>query len=162
MKDRGEIRNQKYYSQKLGFAGLRYGNITPTDVDVMIEYRDKCFVWIELKYQDHPVPLGQRLALERLCDAVQAGRKDALLLVATHHAKDKIDVAEAMVIEYRWMGLKRVPKRQFTVKKALDKYMRWHGWDGIEMAEEEKDTSVSDLRDRLNRLKKSGRFGQNI
>ena len=102
--ERGAIRNRKYGTQVRDYRGVRFGNITPTDIDGLIEYRNLGYVLIETKYQDADLPYGQRLALERLCDDLQVV-KPTLLVIASHdNADGDIDVANAMVGAYRYKG----------------------------------------------------------
>jgi len=103
MLERGKIRNREYSTQVRDFSGLRFGNITPTDIDGLIEYQDKAYVFIETKYRDSKLPDGQRLAFERLCDDLQRV-KPTLLIIASHETDGDIDVAETKVTEYRFKG----------------------------------------------------------
>jgi hypothetical protein len=101
---RGAIRNREYGTQVRDFSGLRFGNITPTDIDGLIEYKDKGYVLIETKYKDAKLPRGQELALERLCDNLQSAKKPTLLIIASHETEGDIDVAETIVVRYRFKG----------------------------------------------------------
>jgi len=40
---RGKIEHRDRARQIRDFSNLRYGNITPTDIDGLIEYQNKCF-----------------------------------------------------------------------------------------------------------------------
>ena len=97
----GVIRNREYATRVRDFSGLRFGTITPTDLDGLIEYKDRGYVLIEVKYGETRLPDGQRLALERLCDDLQK-TKPALLVIGSHHSRGDIDVAQAVVTEYRY------------------------------------------------------------
>ena len=66
MNERGVINNIQRAQQINDFSNLLYGKITPTDIDGMIEYRGKLYIFFEIKYKDKDMPFGQRLALERL------------------------------------------------------------------------------------------------
>ncbi len=100
---RGRIRDRDRAAQIRDFTGIRLGNITPTDVDGLIEYRDKLFILFELKFQDNELPGGQRLALERLVNAIN---KPAIVFIGRHmqNIGDDISAAEATVTEYFWRG----------------------------------------------------------
>ena len=99
----GVIRNREYATRVRDFSGLRFGAITPTDLDGLIEYKDRGYVLIEVKYGETRLPDGQRLALERLCDDLQRV-KPTLLVIASHHSVGDIDVAQCVVTEYRYNG----------------------------------------------------------
>jgi len=51
---RGVIKYRGRARQIIDFRGLTYGNITPTDIDGLIEYKDKCILLIEIKHQSKP------------------------------------------------------------------------------------------------------------
>lgn len=100
--ERGVIENRDRAKQIVSFAGLRFGSITPTDIDGLIEYRGRCFLLVELKHYTKPeMPYGQRLALERLASNLS---KPALLLHAIHYtdATEDIDAATCEVWRYFW------------------------------------------------------------
>ena len=47
--DRGKIRDATLIDRLRDFSGLRYGRITPTDIDAFMEFGNKAFVFIEAK-----------------------------------------------------------------------------------------------------------------
>jgi hypothetical protein len=49
MQDRGVIRDVKYASEWRDYSGLCYGTITPTDLDGLIDFRNRLFILIEIK-----------------------------------------------------------------------------------------------------------------
>jgi hypothetical protein len=104
MVERGVIEHRERARQIVSFAGLRFGNITPTDIDGLIEYKNCCFLLLELKHYSRPeLPYGQRLALERLAASLA---KPTLLLHGIHytHPEQDIDAAECDVYRYFWGG----------------------------------------------------------
>lgn len=128
--NRGAIRNagRAAQSQIRDFTGLRLGNITPTDIDCLIEFRDKCIVIAELKYgklSPDRLEDGQRLALERLADN---SAKPSLLLLAQHsHPVDElINAGEALVVwrrEHRiWSEIKEPMTLRATIERFLTRY----------------------------------------
>ena len=118
--ERGVIRNRQYAAQIRDYSGLMYGKITPTDIDGFVEFGDKLFVFIELKHKDAPLPTGQRLALERLADAVgETGRK-SLLLIGEHDTNGDIEAARCVVIAYRYLRKWRRPHRTMTIRECID------------------------------------------
>jgi len=121
--NRGKIQHRERSRQILDLSGLRFGNITPTDIDIFMDYHDKCFVFGEVKYEGRPLPDGQKWALERLCDASQKAGKKAMAIIARHQVADcskDVDVAKLTVCEYRYKQVWREPKEQITVKRAMD------------------------------------------
>lgn len=89
MDDRGIILHEPRLKQIVSFKGMRYGtNITPTDVDGMIEYQNKAYVWFDVKHGDKPVPFGQRLAMERFVRDMAKAGKHSVAIIAEHYIDD--------------------------------------------------------------------------
>ena len=124
---RGKIRNREAAGQLKDFSGLRYGKITPTDIDGFADFQNKAFVIFEVKYGTAPVPYGQRLALERLADACEAGGVRSLVIVAHHQVKmpADINVAELPATKVRMKGKWIKPNVPHTVKSAFDSFLVW-------------------------------------
>lgn len=123
--ERGVIRNKKFALQVNNFVNLRYGNITPTDIDGLIEFRNKAYVIIEIKHANYVLSEhnGQRLAIERLTDDLQE-KKPTLALIARHNENGDIDVAFCEVSEYRWKHKWIVPKERISVKIIIDWFVK--------------------------------------
>ena len=124
---RGVIEHVKRKQQINDFRGLLYGKITPTDTDGLIEYKDRAWVLIEVKYSGNDLPFGQRLAFERFINDVSQ-KKQAIAIVAEHEVHDtseSIDVASCNVREFYWSGRKqwKKPEENITVKRAVDKFL---------------------------------------
>lgn len=119
---RGAIRNREYGTQVRDYSGLRFGNITPTDIDGLIEYKNQAYVILELKFKGCPLPYGQRLALERLCDDLQC-TKPTLLIIAEHTSTGDIDVTATVAIETRWEG--RWHKKKRLTTELISSYIKW-------------------------------------
>jgi hypothetical protein len=120
MAERGEIHSEFRARQLPIYKGLKWGKITPTDIDVGIDFGNRLFVFVELKYGNTKVPMGQRLFLERVCAACQP-RVPTCCLVATHSSNGDIDVKSALVVEY-WHNYRWVePSTVCTVSEAIDK-----------------------------------------
>ena len=119
--NRGIIQNRKYAKQINNFSGLRVKNITPTDIDGFIDFGNKKFVFIEMKYRGAKLPYGQRLALERLIDSCN---KDAVLIIAQHDTESgDIDVANSIVREYRYKKKWTTQFKVITVYDAVLKFL---------------------------------------
>ncbi len=121
----GEIYNRARARQLRDFSGILLGDITPTDIDGLIEYHNKAYIFIELKLKDADFPKGQRLALERLTDDL---KKPAICIVAIHEVsnpEDDIDVANTTVTEYRYLRKWRKPHQESTTKEFVGKFITW-------------------------------------
>jgi hypothetical protein len=120
---RGKIVNRQYAAQLRNFSGLLFGKnntITPTDIDGLIEYENKGFIFIEAKYGKTDIPYGQKLALQRLVDNL---KKQSILFVARHNSDGDIDMANAIVTEYYYQGGWREFDRPFTLKQCIDAFI---------------------------------------
>lgn len=126
MSARGIIRNEDRAKQINDFSGLRFERgITPTDVDGLIDFNNKQFILFEVKYGAAPLPDGQRMALERLRNAVARAGIDAWLLVLEHHVADPsipVDVASTMVRQWANNDYPALvdSRRQITARQAID------------------------------------------
>lgn len=119
--ERGVIRNRKFAQQIRDFGGLRFGKITPTDIDAAVEFGDRLYVFVEAKHGDAPIPHGQRLLLERLCDALhQPPRRYAVVILASHDTDADIDFGALPVRMARWGGRWHV-RNGITVRAAMDR-----------------------------------------
>ena len=128
---RGLIRNREHAGQIRLFAGMRWGTITPTDIDGLIDFGGEAFVIIETKYGDAKLPTGQRLALERLADVISSTGRPCVALVASHHSSGDIvvgecQVTECQVTEYRFRGAWHAPRQPMTVCEAIEGFRKKH------------------------------------
>jgi hypothetical protein len=123
--ERGKIRNKNHIPLK-DYSGLRYGKITPTDIDGFMDFGNRFFIFIELKYGNGKMLYGQRLALERLCDACATEQRLSSVIIARYHdaSTEEIDVAPLLVSEYRLNRAWYTPKTQTTVREAIDTLTR--------------------------------------
>lgn len=122
MSERGVIRNRDYKQRIADFSGMKYGKITPTDIDGFIDFNDKLFVFFEAKYGDSQLSYGQSLALQRLCDAShQPPNRHSVLFVVNYSSHGDIDAANTVVTKYRWFGKWHTPKtNDATLRQAVD------------------------------------------
>ena len=119
--ERGAIRDKMGASILCDFTGLKYGKITPTDLDGFVDFGNKIFVLIECKGGKARMPYGQRLALERLIDN---SKVKSLLIVAKWKKLSKgfIDVANCEVTQIRFEEKwHKIPKT--TVRKIVDRFV---------------------------------------
>ena len=80
--ERGEIRDVNRIARLRSFKSLRIGNITPTDVDAAIEFRDKAWVFLEAKTPDRSMPRGQDLFYRRLVHDLGKSKPTLLLIIS--------------------------------------------------------------------------------
>jgi hypothetical protein len=124
---RGQIRFRERATQVVDFKDLRYDLITPTDIDGLIEFQNRCYVLIELKHAGNPsMPYGQRLAFERLANDL---RKPVVILLCVHDtsADEDIDAAAARVQSVFWRGKWTVMRQEYTAKDMVRLFLERHG-----------------------------------
>ena len=119
MVERGDMRNRD--KQIISYRDLRWGKITPTDLDGFIDFGNKAFIYLEYKYKDTKIPFGQELALTRQVDAVS---KPCILIHASHEhpPEEDIDGANAKVVRVYYKG-KWYDSKSRTVKEAIDRFL---------------------------------------
>lgn len=122
--ERGVIRNREFATRIKDFSGLRFGAITPTDIDGFIDFQNKAFVFIEIKYGYHYLLYGQSLALKRLCDACQKAGIETLLLIGNYCQPGDIDVARLHVTRLYRNNIWREPRHPITIRRAVDQFLR--------------------------------------
>lgn len=124
--ERGVIRNKEFKRRISDFSGLRYGKITPTDLDLYVEFSGKLFVFVEAKFMNSEMEYGQKLALERLCDGMHrpAEGKHSVLFLVTHCQEEgDIDMAKTKVVKYRHGGVWKRPHREgSTLRDGIDAF----------------------------------------
>lgn len=126
MVERGVIENRERARQIIDFSGLRYGNITPTDIDGCIEYKNKAVILLEYKHRNTEMPYGQRLAFERIADDIVSAGKDCVFLLCSHDVDNcevDIDGANAIVTNIYWHGKNSKPRNGITVGEQIEKYI---------------------------------------
>lgn len=118
---RGKVYDERCAGQLKDFGGLRYDNITPTDIDAFIDFGNRLFIFIEAKYSNAELPRGQRLALERLCDAASEQVPSFVLIVShSHPPEEPINFAKAKAVEYRWNHVWFQIRKEATCSDFVD------------------------------------------
>lgn len=126
---RGRIRNRERARQLRDFSGLRFGKITPTDIDCVIEFKDKLFVLVEFKMFGAPMDFGQQLCFERLCNAINSNARHAFAIVAEHDTPihSDIDAGNATVKQVyknnKWCELTESCSVADFVNNLYDRYI---------------------------------------
>lgn len=117
------INNRARAAQLLAFDGMQYGKCRPTDIDLSMDFQGNYFIFTELKGMGLPLTLGQKIHLTGLVDAIEAGGKQALAIVAHHDTKDTshdVHCANAIVHSVyqggRW--------ERTNIKKTLDELLK--------------------------------------
>lgn len=117
------INSQKRFHQKNNYTGLRWkGKLMPTDIDGFMEFNNRLFIFIESKCEGAMLPYGQKLALERVTDAVELSGKPSYCLVANHNTPvdQDIELAKSIVTRVRTKGEWHDVEGQKTVREVMD------------------------------------------
>lgn len=128
MIERGEIRNVERKQQINNFKDIRYGNITPTDIDGIIEYKDKAYIIFEIKYGNTKLPYGQRLAIQRLVVDIGKANKKVLAIIAEHHVDNTQQQVDASSCDVREVLLSterewREPNHAMKLRECIDLFI---------------------------------------
>lgn len=94
------ITNRKRAKQLMAFDGMQYGKCRPTDIDFSMDFQGNVFIFGELKGNNAPLTLGQKIHLEGLVKAIKKGGKEAYAMLAHHDTPDTehdVRVSEATV-----------------------------------------------------------------
>jgi hypothetical protein len=106
------IKSERFIRQVLDFKTLQFRGkgyksklIWPTDVDAVLDFDGRFFVFIETKFGDAALPVGQELALKRLVNAVEDSGLEACLIVASHSQgpEERIAAGASKVVRF-WKG----------------------------------------------------------
>lgn len=123
--NRGAIQNRERARQIIDFSGVRFGNITPTDIDGMIEYHNVAFVFYELKLKGAKMPYGQELALSRM--SKRLGDR-AVVFLCEHDVDDAskdIPAAKTIVRRLCWCGEWHDCKPGITLLEYTQRFLNW-------------------------------------
>jgi hypothetical protein len=123
-KHRGLVYNRERKSQIINYNGLRVARMTPTDLDGIMEFRDKLFVFFEYKGQDAPLQDGQQTCLERLVNAIQTDDRHAVCFIIDHftHVHEDVDGANSLVRDFFYCNHWHKPPYPTTVRQLLDMF----------------------------------------
>jgi hypothetical protein len=131
MNERGRIRHVERAQQINDFSGLRYGTITPTDIDGISDMHNRGYVIHEVKYRKAKVPRGQKLCLQRMVDDFNKAGKKSIAIIAEHSVDDTsvaVDNADCDVREI-YMSSKtgwRATKRPFKLRELIDIFIEFN------------------------------------
>ena len=127
--NRGIIQNRERARQIIDFSSLRYGNITPTDIDGLIEYHNKAYIFYEYKYQNAELPKGQKIALERIANDLSK-TKETIILICEHtenNCNNDIIAAKAIIraIYYKGKWGKPIESMNVTVDNFTNRFLKF-------------------------------------
>lgn len=131
-KTQGDVHYIKRLQQPINFNKIQIGKIVPCDIDIaiglkfQIEYQDKAWIFIEIKYRDAEFPTGQKLMHERLVKDLEQTNKPTLFILAEHYVDDPaqtVDAATCVVRQIYFKGEWLVPKGKYKLKDVVDRFI---------------------------------------
>ena len=131
MQTRGKINNRRRAAQLRDFSGLRFDNITPTDIDLYLDFQDRLHVFVEFKFGDAQIMRGQELALERLVNGMNCESRTAIAMIAQHNhpPHEDIDAANTIVTRlYNGNGWLKPKKIDITLRQAIELMLKRAGF----------------------------------
>lgn len=128
--NRGIIQNRERSRQIIDFRGIKYDNITPSDIDGCIDKRGKAFIFYEYKLNDAEMPQGQKMMYVNLINSLRAANKKAALFLCKHNVEnpsEDIDAAQAKVESVYYDGQWWKVSTGRNVKEVTDSFMAKFG-----------------------------------
>jgi hypothetical protein len=118
------------YRQIIDFEGLKWSNISPTDIDMAVDGWGEVWIFTETKFGIDDVSelnYGQRKFIERLCDDLTAIGREAICYISKHTTpnEERVRLAETKVVGYYYKGDWRAGTGR-TVKQHADDFMQNH------------------------------------
>jgi len=121
MSERGKIRSEKYARQQVRWPSMRWGNITPTDIDGALDFSDRLYIFFEVKHISSHLNTGQRLLLERMCKRINDSGAVSVALVAQHYEDiDHVILENCILDEYWYFGEWHKPRDIVTIERCVD------------------------------------------
>ena len=111
-------------------GGFRFLSLYPTDIDGLIELRNREYIILEVKHRGAAVPYGQRLAIERMVDDFTTVGKSAVAIICEHQIDDpdKPVVAAYCKVREIYYGnehMWRQPDDSINVRQAIDCFCQY-------------------------------------
>lgn len=91
LKSKSLIKNRNRVKQVIDFTGLQNGKIHPSDIDAVFEFNNDVLILIEVKYRNSPIPLGQKMLLERISSSWHTD-KSIVLKVEHDFSDDSVNI----------------------------------------------------------------------
>lgn len=121
------INDRDKIKQVIDFTGVQNGNMHPSDIDAVLEFDDQILILIEVKFKGSPIPTGQRLLLERICDSWHDSVKKGIVLKVEHNYKNtkkNIPLNECFVTEFYYNKMWKVLKKRQKFVAYINKLGR--------------------------------------
>lgn len=127
------MQNPKRGKQLIRFDGFGFDNrclenVGATDIDALVDVRDRILIVFEVKLDGKEVPKGQRYALQRLVGDAKANGKHAIAMIVDHYVYEydkDIYLADLIVREvFESEGMMWKPmKKRMTARELANWYV---------------------------------------
>lgn len=115
------VKNMEKLQRPIIFDGLKSGNISPTDIDSVIELWNKFLILFEVKELGKDITIGQKITTTRIIDSWNLDKnKTGIVIFAQHNPEDKeILLAECKVNKIYMDGEWKSINKNVDVKSFL-------------------------------------------
>jgi len=134
---KGELRNPEQ-QQPTNYSGMVYNvlnqngtivEITPTDIDGLLEMEGRLAIFKEFKYNDSPLEVAQSISFKNICDGLVEGTYlEAVALHIGHYdgEAEQIDCAKGIVLNTYIGGLNKWSNKYngLTADEAVQRILR--------------------------------------
>jgi len=121
----GEIRHEERIKQVISFAGIkRRRNIRPMDIDGLIDYNGRSFVYFEGKLIDREIDRGQKSALENAVNSHAKAGHHACAVIFRHNVPVNEIVVAAVhpVSDIYYLSKWRPPAVPMNLLEFIEKW----------------------------------------
>jgi hypothetical protein len=118
MVEKGKIQNRERAKQLRDYTGLRWNNITPTDIDGFIDFQGRFFIYFELKSKGKDISTGQKIAFENI---IKNAKEKTFVIIGEHNQKEcdnDINAADCNVVKFI-CNLKTLNNKWIPIKKEI-------------------------------------------
>jgi len=128
--ERGKIKHKGRRQQIIDWSGIRYNNITCSDIDGGFDIRGNIFVFCDIKLENAPFENGERWYYEALVNNL---KKPAIAIIARHNIfniSQEVPAHECRVDQY-YIGKSHdwiKPKNTIKLKEAIDIFLNKHNF----------------------------------
>jgi len=100
------LRNKNRAAQLLNFDGLEFENKQASDIDYIMDWNGKMFIFAEVKHVKSEMTTGQCILFENLCDTIADAGKPAIGIVCRHmtHEHEEVDLKNCVVDSFYYRG----------------------------------------------------------
>jgi hypothetical protein len=122
---KGVILNRYKSTQVLDYSGvIRMRGITPTDIDGLIDYGGKSFIYLEGKTIGAILKTGQKMALENIVNSHNKANHSAVAIIFRHNTPINQDVivskclVDLIYFNYEWVK----QNKKITVLRFIERW----------------------------------------